>query len=98
MFISIHKTFYSILISAAHLATLVLNWKEDGDVFKGRKKNHKRVSQSLNPLIRFNLFFFMKLEKVGFFKISLRFFTLNKGVTMGDIFYNPAERKCIDSY
>jgi len=37
---------------AAHLATLVLNWKEDGAVFEERRKKSKAVSQSLNPLIR----------------------------------------------
>lgn len=37
---------------AAHLATLVLNWKEDGAVFEARRRKSKAVSQSLNPLIR----------------------------------------------
>ena len=30
----------------------VLNWKEDGDVFEGRRRKDKAVSQSLNPMIR----------------------------------------------
>jgi hypothetical protein len=38
--------------AAAHLATLVLNWKEDGAVFEARRRKSKAVSQSLNPLIR----------------------------------------------
>ena len=42
---------YNVL--AAHLATLVLNWKEDGAVFEGRKQKAKSVSQSLNPMIRY---------------------------------------------
>ena len=39
---------------AAHLATLVLNWKEDGAVFEARRRKSKAVSQSLNPLIRYH--------------------------------------------
>ena len=36
---------------AAHLATLIINWKEDGAVF--RRRNGKRhVSLSMNPLLR----------------------------------------------
>ena len=41
---------YSII--AAHLATLLMNWKEDGAVFKGRTESHKEVSRSLDPTIR----------------------------------------------
>ena len=41
---------YSLI--AAHLATLVMNWKEDGAVYKGRTDVHKKVSKSLDPLIR----------------------------------------------
>ena len=41
---------YSLI--AAHLATLVINWKEDGAVFRLRTKNSKPVPMSLNPLIR----------------------------------------------
>ena len=37
---------------ASHLATLILNWKEDGEVYDGRKLNKKSVTMSLNPLIR----------------------------------------------
>ena len=38
---------------AAHVSTLIMNWKEDGAVFDGRNKKHKSVSRSLDPLIRF---------------------------------------------
>ena len=31
----------------------MLNWKEDGAVFEGRKQKAKSVSQSLNPMIRY---------------------------------------------
>jgi len=41
---------YSLI--AAHLATLLMNWKEDGAVFKGRTESHKEVSRSLDPTIR----------------------------------------------
>lgn len=37
---------------AAHLATLIINWKEDGAVFKKRKTEERHVSMSLNPLLR----------------------------------------------
>ena len=37
---------------AAHLATLIINWKEDGAVFKRRKDEKIHVSMSLNPLLR----------------------------------------------
>ena len=41
---------YSLI--AAHLATLLMNWKEDGAVYEGRNKKSKAVSRSLDPLIR----------------------------------------------
>ena len=41
---------YSLI--AAHLATLLMNWKEDGAIFKGRTDRHKEVSKSLDPTIR----------------------------------------------
>ena len=37
---------------SAHLASLIINWREDGMVFRTRKDNNKSVSLSLNPLIR----------------------------------------------
>ena len=37
---------------AAHVSTLIMNWKEDGAVFKGRTEDHKLVSKSLDPTIR----------------------------------------------
>ena len=37
---------------AAHLATLVINWREDGLVYRTRKSKSKPVSLSLNHLIR----------------------------------------------
>jgi len=37
---------------AAHLATLVLNWKEDGEVYRGRKREDKKVATSLAPMVR----------------------------------------------
>ena len=37
---------------AAHLATLIINWKEDGAVFQQRRKEERYVPSSLNPLIR----------------------------------------------
>ena len=37
---------------AAHLATLIINWKEDGAVYKKRKHDKRDVSMSLNPLLR----------------------------------------------
>ena len=37
---------------AAHLATLIINWKEDGAVFKKRKDDERGVSMSLNPVLR----------------------------------------------
>ena len=37
---------------AAHLATLINNWEEDGAVFKKRKTEERHVSMSLNPLLR----------------------------------------------
>lgn len=37
---------------AAHLATLLLNWKEDGHIYESRKKKGKEVSVSLAPLVR----------------------------------------------
>jgi len=37
---------------AAHVSTLVMNWNEDGAVYKGRNKKSKSVSRSLDPLIR----------------------------------------------
>ena len=33
---------------AAHLATLIINWKEDGAVFKKRKEDERDVSISLH--------------------------------------------------
>ena len=40
---------------AAHVSTLIMNWKEDGAVYEGRNKKSKAVSRSLDPLIRFPL-------------------------------------------
>lgn len=37
---------------AAHVSTLIMNWKEDGAVYEGRNKKAKAVSRSLDPLIR----------------------------------------------
>ena len=37
---------------AAHLATLINNWEEDGAVFKKRKEDEREVSMSLNPVLR----------------------------------------------
>ena len=37
---------------AAHLATLIINWKEDGAVYRKRKHDKRDVSMSLNPLLR----------------------------------------------
>ena len=37
---------------AAHVSTLIMNWKEDGAVYEGRNKKSKAVSRSLDPLIR----------------------------------------------
>ena len=37
---------------AAHVSTLIMNWKEDGAVYDGRNKKSKAVSRSLDPLIR----------------------------------------------
>ena len=37
---------------SAHLASLILNWKEDGRVFRTRKDNKKAVSKSVNPIVR----------------------------------------------
>jgi hypothetical protein len=44
---------------AAHLGTLLMNWKEDGAVYKGRTDAHKDVSKSLDPLIRTTRFVFI---------------------------------------
>ena len=56
---------------AAHVSTLIMNWKEDGAVYEGRNKKSKAVSRSLDPLIRFplplnlllfdNVFFYLEL-------------------------------------
>ena len=37
---------------AAHVSTLIMNWKEDGAVYEGRNKKSRAVSRSLDPLIR----------------------------------------------
>ena len=37
---------------AAHLATLIINWNEDGAVFQKRKRHNRDVASSLNPLLR----------------------------------------------
>ena len=37
---------------AAHLATLIINWNEDGAVFKKRKEDERDVSISLHPVLR----------------------------------------------
>ena len=42
---------------SAHLASLILNWKEDGKVFRNRKDNNKSDSHSFNPLVRSLLIF-----------------------------------------
>ena len=37
---------------AAHLATLIINWNEDGAVYQQRKKDKRKISCSLNPWLR----------------------------------------------
>merc|ERR1719481_28434 len=48
---------YSLI--AAHLATLLMNWKEDGAVYRGRTQAMKHVSKSLDPLIRMSRLLFV---------------------------------------
>lgn len=37
---------------AAHLATLVLNWREDGEIYEERRSQNKEVSVSMSSLVR----------------------------------------------
>jgi len=66
---------------AAHLATLVLNWKEDGEVFSERVKENKAVSQSLNPIIRWIRLLFVLL--FTFLDIGLAVYNYYSNVDTG---------------
>ena len=55
----------------AHLATLILNWKEDGEMYKKRQKDSDLPYSNLNPYIRGFRLAFVILFLVSDFSLTL---------------------------